>query len=126
MALRAAARVKDGGTLQIGIGSFSDALAHALILRHANNAAFCDLLDRLGQRALPTATISVPFRRVSTVARRCWSTVPRLAAGRILCRRVARPNGGQAVLHAGFFVGSQAFLSGAQADVARRAGREFV
>jgi len=48
MALRAATRVKDGGTLQIGIGSFSDALAHALILRHANNAAFCSLLDRLG------------------------------------------------------------------------------
>ena len=48
MALRAATRVKDGGTLQIGIGSFSDALAHALILRHTNNAAFCNLLDRLG------------------------------------------------------------------------------
>jgi hypothetical protein len=29
MALHAAALVKDGGTLQIGIGSFSDALAHA-------------------------------------------------------------------------------------------------
>src|SRR6202008_5181634 len=44
MALHAATLVKDGGTLQIGIGSFSDALAHALILRHANNAAFRALL----------------------------------------------------------------------------------
>src|SRR5262249_30224566 len=48
MALHAATLVKDGGTLQIGIGAFSDALAHALVLRHTVNAAFRDLLDRLG------------------------------------------------------------------------------
>src|SRR5262249_31062771 len=40
MALHAAVLIKDGGTLQIGIGSFSDALTHALVLRHTNNAAF--------------------------------------------------------------------------------------
>ena len=34
MALHAATLIKDGGTLQLGIGSFADALAHALILRH--------------------------------------------------------------------------------------------
>jgi hypothetical protein len=43
MALNAATLVKDGGTLQIGIGAFSDALAHALVLRHTDNAAFRDL-----------------------------------------------------------------------------------
>src|SRR5262249_34011369 len=48
MALHAAALVKDGGTLQIGIGAFSDALAHALVLRHTVNAAFRELLDKLG------------------------------------------------------------------------------
>ncbi|HKA80559.1 MAG TPA: acetyl-CoA hydrolase, partial [Xanthobacteraceae bacterium] len=48
MALHAATLVKDGGTLQIGIGAFSDALAHALVLRHTDNAAFRDLLDKLG------------------------------------------------------------------------------
>ncbi|HEY5829622.1 MAG TPA: acetyl-CoA hydrolase, partial [Hyphomicrobiaceae bacterium] len=48
MALHAAALVKDGGTLQIGIGSFSDALAHALILRHTRNGEFRALLAALG------------------------------------------------------------------------------
>ena len=48
MALNAATLIKDGGTLQIGIGAFSDALAHALVLRHTDNAAFRDLLDKLG------------------------------------------------------------------------------
>lgn len=38
--LRASALVRDGGTLQIGIGSLSDALCHALILRHRDNAAY--------------------------------------------------------------------------------------
>jgi len=36
----AARLIADGGTLQIGIGSLSDALVHALILRHRDNAAY--------------------------------------------------------------------------------------
>jgi acyl-CoA hydrolase len=38
--LHAARLIADGGTLQIGIGSLSDALVHALILRHRDNAAY--------------------------------------------------------------------------------------
>ena len=38
--LYASALVRDGGTLQIGIGALSDALCHALVLRHADNAAY--------------------------------------------------------------------------------------
>lgn len=45
--LRASALIKDGGTLQIGIGSLSDALCHALILRHRNNAEYRNMLDKL-------------------------------------------------------------------------------
>jgi acyl-CoA hydrolase len=45
--LRASALVKDGGTLQIGIGSLSDALCHALILRHTRNAQYRLLLEAL-------------------------------------------------------------------------------
>lgn len=44
---RASALIKDGGTLQIGIGSLSDALCHALILRHARNADYKDILNQL-------------------------------------------------------------------------------
>ena len=45
--LYASTLVKDGGTLQIGIGSLSDALCHALILRHSRNAEYLQLLDAL-------------------------------------------------------------------------------
>ena len=43
----ASALVRDGGTLQIGIGSLADALCHALILRHTRNADWRAVLDAL-------------------------------------------------------------------------------
>lgn len=45
--LRASALIKDGGTLQIGIGSLSDALCHALILRHNHNTDYREILHQL-------------------------------------------------------------------------------
>jgi acyl-CoA hydrolase len=42
--LHASSLVADGGTLQIGIGSLSDALVHALILRQRDNTTYCGLL----------------------------------------------------------------------------------
>ncbi len=39
--------VRDGGTLQIGIGALSDALCHALALRHTDNAAYRKVLAAL-------------------------------------------------------------------------------
>lgn len=45
--LRTSALIKDGGTLQIGIGSLSDALCHALILRHKSNTVYRNILNRL-------------------------------------------------------------------------------
>ena len=38
--LHAASLVRDGGTLQIGIGQVSDALAQGLVVRHRDNAQF--------------------------------------------------------------------------------------
>lgn len=43
----ASALVRDGGTLQIGIGALSDALCHALALRHTDNAAYRKVLAAL-------------------------------------------------------------------------------
>jgi acyl-CoA hydrolase len=40
--------VKDGGELQIGIGSLGDAVAHSLLLRHRDNALYRDVLHTLG------------------------------------------------------------------------------
>ena len=109
MALYAAALVRDGGTLQIGIGSFSDALAHALILRHTKNREFRLLLDDLGV-PLPPGVQLAPF---ATGLYGCTEMLvdgflALLHAG-ILRRRVSAADGREAVLHAGFFVGNQAF-----------------
>lgn len=43
----ASALVRDGGTLQIGIGALADALCHALVLRHTDNAAYRRVLQAL-------------------------------------------------------------------------------
>ncbi len=45
--LHASTLVRDGGTLQIGIGALSDALCHALVLRHTDNAAYRRVLQAL-------------------------------------------------------------------------------
>ena len=109
MALHAATLIKDGGTLQIGIGSFSDALAHALILRHTRNGDFRALLGRLGAR-LPADAELAPF---TTGLYGCTEMLVdgflALMRAGILRRRVATADGREAVLHAGFFVGNQAF-----------------
>ena len=46
--LYASSLVRDGGTLQLGIGSLADAIVHALIERHANGAGYRDALATIG------------------------------------------------------------------------------
>ena len=48
LGLHASTLVRDGGTLQIGIGVLSDALVHALLLRHQRNADYRAALAALG------------------------------------------------------------------------------
>ncbi|MET1024075.1 MAG: acetyl-CoA hydrolase/transferase C-terminal domain-containing protein [Pseudoxanthomonas sp.] len=45
--LYASTLVRDGGTLQIGIGTLADALSHALVLRHTDNATYRRVLEAL-------------------------------------------------------------------------------
>jgi acyl-CoA hydrolase len=108
MALNAATLIKDGGTLQIGIGSFSDALAHALILRHTDNEAFRGLIDKLG---LPADGAELgPFDRgLYGCTEMLVDGFLALKRAGVLRRRVASPGGGSALVHAGFFVGSRDF-----------------
>ena len=49
LGLHASTLVRDGGTLQIGIGTLSDALVHALRLRHQNNDDYRGALAALGR-----------------------------------------------------------------------------
>ena len=48
LGLQASTLVRDGGTLQIGIGALSDALVYGLLLRHQRNADYRAALDALG------------------------------------------------------------------------------
>lgn len=43
--LYASCLVRDGGTLQLGIGEISDAVAHSLNFRHSDNAAYLRILN---------------------------------------------------------------------------------
>jgi len=53
LGLHASALVRDGGTLQIGIGALSDALVHALLMRHGDNAGYRAALTALGAGRAP-------------------------------------------------------------------------
>ena len=57
--LHAASLVRDGGSLQIGIGQVGDALAQGLVVRHKANAQFARLMRRLSPNAAPRET--APF-----------------------------------------------------------------
>jgi len=104
--LHAASLVPDGGTLQIGIGSLGDAVAHALVLRQRNNDEFCQLLSRLGHDL--TRDAAVHTERFDAGLYGCSELFVEglldLFRAGILKREV---NG--VVLHAGFFLGSRAF-----------------
>lgn len=47
--IRAAALVRDGGTLQVGIGALGDAACHALRIRQRENFTFALMVDALGK-----------------------------------------------------------------------------
>lgn len=58
--LHCAGLVRDGGTLQIGIGQIGDALAQSLIVRHRDNAGYRDVMQRL---SAGRTFESAPFER---------------------------------------------------------------
>ena len=109
MALYAATLVRDGGTLQIGIGSFSDALAQALILRHTRNSDFRALLAKLGAPLTADAELGPFTIGLYGCTEMLVDGFLALMRAGILRRRAPGPDGREAILHAGFFVGNQAF-----------------
>ena len=46
--LHASTLIRDGGTIQVGIGSLGDACIHATRLRHQDNARYRDALEKIG------------------------------------------------------------------------------
>ncbi len=123
-AIHAASLVKDGGTIQLGIGMFSDAVTHALLLRQQQNPIFARLAKALGcGRLHPRLPIeTAPFEKGLYGATELFvdGYLALYRAG-ILKRRVfedidlqRRADAGElsageyeqgAIMHAGFFVG---------------------
>ncbi len=101
--LHAAGLVRDGGTLQIGIGQVGDALAQGLIVRHRNNAQFLDMMARLAPSAPPRET-SVFDKGLYGVSEMVFMAFLGLIDAGILRREVDG-----VVLHGAFFLGPQAF-----------------
>jgi acyl-CoA hydrolase len=149
--LYASTLVRDGGTLQIGIGSLSDALCHALILRHRDNAGYLEILEALSPGLADSAVVraiggTAPFvEGLYGASEMVNDGFMRLQQAGILVRRVVddvaamqRINGGLATavdlaalaehghwLNGGFYLGSHdlyRWLREMPAEVARGMG----
>lgn len=110
--LYASLLVRDAGTLQIGIGSLGDAVAHHLLLRHNRNEQYRALA---GQLALPTDVRGLVMREggdapftegLYACSEMITEAMLALLKGGVIHRRV-QP--GDVLMHGGFFLGSNAF-----------------
>jgi acyl-CoA hydrolase len=101
----AAGLIPDGGTLQMGIGSISDAVAQGLVVRHRQPAVFRETLERLapGQSARHAEPFDTGLYACTEMFVDCLLDLYR--AG-VLKRQVDG-----AVLHGGFFLGPRAFYA---------------
>jgi hypothetical protein len=101
--LHAAGLVRDGGTLQIGIGQVGDALAQALIVRDRDNRQFSDIMARLSPGAPPreTGPFATGLYGVSEMVTEAFLGL--IDAG-ILRRAVDG-----VILHGAFFLGPKSF-----------------
>ena len=105
--IHVARTIADGGTLQLGIGSLGDAVAHALILRHRANADFCAIAARLDPAGSAPAGMRQcdPFvAGLHGVSEMLVESFLDLMHAGILKREVDG-----ALLQAAFFLGSRAF-----------------
>ena len=112
IALSASMLVRDGGTLQIGIGELGDAIVYALTLRHQRNALWRQVLDDtgIGRRFVAERAAiggDAPFEQgLYAVTEMFVDGFLDLYRAGILKRRV-QPDG--ALLHGAFLLGPRAF-----------------
>ncbi|MDR6303620.1 acyl-CoA hydrolase [Nitrobacter vulgaris] len=101
--LHAAGLIKDGGSLQIGIGQTGDALAQSLIVRHRDNARFREIAARLAPDSAMAET--APFATgLYGVSEMVFEAFLGLIKAGVLKREIDG-----AVLHGAFFLGPQSF-----------------
>lgn len=109
--LYASALVRDGGTLQIGIGAMGDALTAALLARQGDNAGYRALLDALD--LTPWQALIEREGGCEAFAQGLYGCSEMFVNGLLVLveagvvRRPADEQG--ALVHGGFFLGPQAF-----------------
>ena len=103
--LHSAGLVRDGGTLQIGIGQVGDALAQSLILRHRDASRYMEIMKRLAP-ATELATLQTgPFEKgLYGLSEMVTEAFVGLIEAGILKREVDG-----AILHGAFFLGPKSF-----------------
>ena len=110
--LHASLLVRDAGTLQIGIGSLGDAVAHHLLLRHNHNEQYRALAGQLGLSTEARGLVmreggDAPFAEgLYACSEMITEAMLALLKGGVIHRRV-QP--GNVLMHGGFFLGSSAF-----------------
>ena len=108
--MHVASLVPDGGTLQIGIGSLSDAVAHCLRLRHENPGVFQKLLRRLpgGPGSRRRGELPVEEEPFETGLYACSELLSDALFSLFHCGIIRRPadDVDDTLIHAGFFIGS--------------------
>ncbi len=118
IALAASALIRDGGTVQIGIGELGDAIVHAMTLRHRANADWRRALGDIGllpRFAAEMGTLGgdAPFAQgLYAVTEMFVDGFLDLYRAGILKRR-AEPGG--ALLHAAFLLGPRGFYEALRA-----------
>lgn len=119
--LNASALVRDGGTLQIGIGALGDAITAALILRDRDNMGYqsllgeCSVTHHFGDVIRETGGTEPFTEGLYGCSEMFTYGLFRLFEASILRREVMddRPEVNRAVcLHGGFFLGPQVFYEG--------------
>lgn len=109
--LHASSLVRDGSTLQIGIGAMGDAVAAALLARQSDNVAYRAALDSLGastaQALIEREGGLAPFEHGLYGCSEMFVNGLLALAEAGLLRRAVDEQG--VVLHGGFFLGPQAF-----------------
>ena len=104
--LHAAGLVRDGGTLQIGIGQVGEALAQGLIVRHRDNGQYHEIMKRLvpGPEHLAALHTGSFEQGLYGVSEMLFAAFLGLIDAGILKREVDG-----AVLHGAFFLGPKSF-----------------
>ncbi len=109
--IHASRLIKDGGTLQIGIGSLSDALINATLIRHRHNDVYRKIVDGLDDSGISEIGGTDIFQKgLYGMSELIMDGFMHLRNGGVLKREVTEfEEAKKRYLHGAFFVGSKDF-----------------